>query len=238
MRNNVVVHNMTESDGGTHAERMTKDRSRLGELLREELNLNVHILKSFRMGKFTEGKSRLLIVTLDSEETKWEVVRLAPQLRGTDTRHNIYINPDMTKQEREEGKKLRKELAERRAKGEHNLITRRGKIVRHQRGTAGPGVQQEPAMRPRAELTQPPQVGGDNGAEIHSAGPEVQPLAQGQAVSDQAQPTGPMLTDRGATALPHSNPRTKTQQIDNPLRDALRCCIPMQISFSVNVTSC
>ena len=205
-KNNIVVHNMTESDGETHAERMTRDRSRLGELLRKELNLNVHILRSFRVGKFTEGKSRLLIATLDSEETKWEVVRVAPQLRGTDTGHNIYINPDMTKQEREEGKKLRNELAERRAKGERNLIIRRGKIVRHQQRTDGPGEQQQVVERQRAEPALAPQVGDVNGRG-ECAGGETPPSDQGQADSDQAQPTGSMSSDEAITTVPHSDHR-------------------------------
>ena len=134
---NVVVHNLTESDGDTHNERMTQDRLRLKELLRKELHMNFHFTKSFRVGKFTEGKSRLLVATLDTEEAKWEVIRIAPQLRGTTMGSNIYINPDLTKQEREEGKRLRSELAERRNKGEHNLVIRKGRIVQRQQTRDG-----------------------------------------------------------------------------------------------------
>ena len=134
---NVVVHNLTESDGDTHNERMTQDRSRLKELLGKELHMNFHFTKSFRVGKFTEGKSRLLVATLDSEEAKWEVIRIAPQLRGTTMGSNIYINPDLTKPEREEGKRLRSELAERRNKGEHNLVIRNGRIVQRQQTRDG-----------------------------------------------------------------------------------------------------
>ena len=46
------------------------------------------------------------------------------------TGSNIYINPDLTKQEREDGKRLRSQLAERRAKGERNPIIRRAKIIK------------------------------------------------------------------------------------------------------------
>ena len=150
-KNNVVVHNLTESDGDTHTERMTKDRSKLGELLRRELNLNVRIVKTFRVGKYAPGKNRLLIATMDSEETKWEVVRIAPQLRGTDTGSNIFINPDLTKQEREQGKKLRGELAERRAKGERNLAIRRGRIIKLKQAPDGPDFEEHQEGRTEGE---------------------------------------------------------------------------------------
>ena len=198
-KNNVVVHNLTESDGDTHAERMTQDRSRLGELLRRELSLNVHIVKSFRVGKFMQGKSRLLIATLDSEESKWELVRIAPQLRGTSTGGNIYINPDLTKQEREEGKRLRSELAERRANGERNLVIRRGKIVKLQQVTDESREQQQAPTAPEGSAvshgTEESQQQGEAGGS--SGGPTQ------LAVREQG-PPAPTLPAAPAAAAAHS----------------------------------
>ena len=186
-KNNVVVHNLPESDGDTHVERMTRDRSKLGELLRKELSLNARIVKTFHVGKFTQGKNCLLIATMDSEETKWEVVRIAPQLRGTDTGNNIYINPDSTEQEREEGKRLRSQLAECRAKGERNLVIHRGKIIKFMQASDGPDSEQ---LVGRQETEQDRQEENSrnesNEHDMHNAGNETDPVTR---ASDAPTPT-------------------------------------------------
>ena len=80
-------------------------------------------------GKKVPDRDRLLIVTLENVGIRQEVVRLAPQLRSCEAYANVYINPDLTPREREQGRKLREELASRRQKGEKNLVIRKGKIV-------------------------------------------------------------------------------------------------------------
>ena len=126
---NIVVHNLKEAVGDTHDDRMAGDRSRLEALFREAFHMQVRITNSFRDGKFNPEKPRLLIVTLESEATKWELIKLAPQLKNFPGFTSIYINPDRTKEEREQGRKLREELAARREKGEQNLVIRKGKII-------------------------------------------------------------------------------------------------------------
>ena len=53
---------------------------------------------------------------------------MASQLRNS-IWSSIYINPDLSKQEREENKRLRAELRARKQAGETNLTIRRGKVV-------------------------------------------------------------------------------------------------------------
>ena len=45
--------------------------------------MNVAVSKSFRGGKAVPGRNRLLIVTLETPGIKWDILRSAPQLRGT-----------------------------------------------------------------------------------------------------------------------------------------------------------
>ena len=55
---------------------------------------------------------------------------MAPQLRYLTSWKRIYVTPDLTKKERDEGKRLREELSNRRQAGEENLAIGRGKIVK------------------------------------------------------------------------------------------------------------
>ena len=85
--------------------------------------------KCFYVGRTPQNKPRLLIVTLDTPGVKQDILRLAPQLRSSEKWGNIYITPDLTKSEREAARKIREELAARRAAGESNITIRRGRIV-------------------------------------------------------------------------------------------------------------
>ena len=69
------------------------------------------------------------MVTFDSEAVKWDVIRAAPDIQYSSSYGNIFINPDLTRTEREAAKLLRDELKARRGNGERNLAIRNGKIV-------------------------------------------------------------------------------------------------------------
>ena len=70
---------------------MAIDNSSFIQLVKDEFRLKVSVVKSFRVGRVMAGKQRLLIVTLDSEESKWEVIRQAPQLRHSDQWPRVYL---------------------------------------------------------------------------------------------------------------------------------------------------
>ena len=99
------------------------------EVIRDGMRLNVNVTKAFRVGKSTPEKPRLLIVGLENAEVKIEVLKMASQLRETEKWHDIYITPDLTWKEREEGRRLREELRRRTSAGEPNLVIRRGRII-------------------------------------------------------------------------------------------------------------
>ena len=136
-KNNVVIHNLPEGEGDTSQERLDKDIRLFKEVTKDVFKLNVSISKAYRVGKAMQAKPRLLIVTLDTPGAKGDLLRMAPQLRNSDKWGNIYITPDLTKAERDAARKVREELAARRAAGETNLTIRRGRVVSTEQA-AGP----------------------------------------------------------------------------------------------------
>ena len=68
----------------------------------------------------------IVIVTLGSREEKHKVLDKARSLNRTDRWKNVYVIPDMTRKEQEIDYNIRKELKERRDKGETNLVKRGG----------------------------------------------------------------------------------------------------------------
>ena len=60
----------------------------------------------------------IVIITLGSREEKHKVLDKARSLNRTDMWKNVYVTPDMTRKEQEIDYNLRKELKERRDKGE------------------------------------------------------------------------------------------------------------------------
>ena len=130
-RKNVVVFNLPESTAQTPSDRKKDDLDRFIQLVRDELHLIVSPEKCYRVGQRNDTRSRLLIVTLESEDVKWDVLRQAPQLKQSKHFPRIYINPDLSMQERTKAKQLRQELARRKASGEHDIKIQRGKIVRY-----------------------------------------------------------------------------------------------------------
>ena len=57
------------------------------------------------------------------------------QLRKIPKYSELYINPDLTPAEREANRKLRQELAQRRAAGEEDIVIRNGTIIKRPNGT-------------------------------------------------------------------------------------------------------
>ena len=134
---NVVVHNMKESESEVFEERAKHDAQQFEEMVKEAFRLRVTCVRSFRAGKKVPGKDRLLIVSLESVAIRQELVRMAPQLRNCEKYDGVYMNPDLSPREREQGKKLRQELAARKQKGEKNLSIRKGRIICTTPGSAG-----------------------------------------------------------------------------------------------------
>lgn len=186
---NVVVFNLPEEAGETHAERVEKDIEKFRDIIKNELHLNIRVTRAFRTGRGPAGKPRLLIVTLENQETKAELLKLASQLRSSREWHSLFINPDLTQSEREAGKKLREELARRRADGELNLFIRQGKIIRGQAQ-----LDQVSGARPKA----PPSVIQQSQQPLGSAPDPPGPAAQLRNGQGQGSPRAPAQATSGA----------------------------------------
>lgn len=98
-----------------------------------------------RVGKVSDEGTQLLIVTLDSADTKATLVRRAKLLRNYPQWDGVYLAPDLTPAEREVQFLLRQELRKKRAEsGASKWIIRGNKIVRapeEAAGGAGGGTQ-------------------------------------------------------------------------------------------------
>lgn len=127
---NIVIHNIPEPSGHTYAERVEQDKATFKEMVKDAMHLSVNVTRAYRVGRPANDKPRLLIISLENAEVKVDVLKLAPQLRAIEEWKNVYITPDLTWKEREEGRRLREELRRRTSEGEQNLIIRRGRVVK------------------------------------------------------------------------------------------------------------
>ena len=130
---NVVISNLPEAVGTGIMNRVASDKQAVYEMF-HELNIEVDIGKTVRLGaKSRDGKPRLLLVSTSTEETKWDIIRSGKGLRDIYRFRNVYVNPDMTRTERQVQGKLRAEVRERKEKGEDVYIYK-GKIILRKNG--------------------------------------------------------------------------------------------------------
>ena len=81
-----------------------------------------------RIGRANSSGARLLRFKCESTIEKFDILKKAKDLRNHPEFKGVYINPDLTKSQRETHKALREKLKERRAAGEQVRIYR-GRIV-------------------------------------------------------------------------------------------------------------
>ena len=105
---------------------------------------------------------------------------MASQLRRSSEWHSIYINPDLTQKEREAGKKLREELAQRRRAGEQNIYIKRGRIVCEtaqavQGSAQAPSTTSQPTSNSSDAATAPAPTDGGTGTSVSQTRGPVSP---------------------------------------------------------------
>jgi hypothetical protein len=124
---NIIVHGLpiSQDDGASFT-----------ELMDTELGLKPHVQSVKRLvGKASTTSTKpapLLVVLRDSDDRR-ALLRNARKLRDSSdavTKSSIFINPDLTQIERQEGYALRSELRRRKTAGEHNIAIRKGAIVK------------------------------------------------------------------------------------------------------------
>ena len=132
-KGNLVIHNIPESQDDSLAGRSTADALSVAKLIRDGLNIeDVEFTRTIRLGgkgQNRANKPRLILATMSTPMRKRAILASAKTLRSTDEWANIYISPDLTPKEREDGKALREALKTRRDKGEQNLTIRTNRII-------------------------------------------------------------------------------------------------------------
>ena len=153
-KQNVIIHGIpeppseVEDDEGetrdsTPEERKQHDLTKVASLGNADQHLKVEandIESIYRIGaKRNDGKARLVCVKLRQPEVKKRLLENAKKLRNSQTNWHkkVYINPDLTKQQREKSQQARQELARRSQNGEDNLVIRNNQVVKRQQRNTG-----------------------------------------------------------------------------------------------------
>ena len=134
-KENIIIVNIPESNKDTPEERLKEDTEKIKKLFEKVTTVESDTIKKItRIGKKEDKKSRLIRVQLNSQEKKSELMKKQRELNNEETkpRDRIYINNDLTNTQREEDRKLRQELQQRKKDGETNLKIRNGKIIKEE----------------------------------------------------------------------------------------------------------
>ena len=101
-------------------------------LLVDELHVITMVKHCLRLGKPNVGRPQLLLATLAHAFDATKVICLAKSLRNSrndEVKNNVYINPDLTREQRSIQYNLRTELKHRKVAGEANLIIKNNRII-------------------------------------------------------------------------------------------------------------
>jgi hypothetical protein len=127
-RKHLIVAGLPESPSGSIDDRKMYDNKKIIAIMSEIGLPDFKPKEIMRIGKFGSQRPRLLRIKCKNVETKMSILRLAKNLRKSADFPNIYINPDLTRTQREKDKILWTELKARRQAGE-TVIIRRGRIT-------------------------------------------------------------------------------------------------------------
>jgi hypothetical protein len=133
-RENKVIFFGLKEEGNLEAkQRAAEDRVKLIELF-EIMKTKEEILSITRLGKKKEGSCRPVLVEVQNEKVKWNIIGRAKLLRESKKGEGIYISPDLTVQERKDALELRNELKKKREESQKNedgrgWIIKKGRVV-------------------------------------------------------------------------------------------------------------
>ena len=131
-QHNVCIFNMPESNDEKDEENYKQDIIKLKSTLNGKIVIEKEDIKSiYRIGiKKNESRPRPLIIKFTNIEKRNEAIKLDDLVYcSNDIETRIYIQPDKTKKEVEQHRELVRQLKERRANGEENIVIRNGKII-------------------------------------------------------------------------------------------------------------
>ena len=111
--NNLVVYGLKESEKEDAKDRKEEDDNKVKEMV-EEIGVEAkgRVEVKFRAGKKVEGgKPRPVIVRVEDEEMREQLLTHARRLAKKDDWRNVFVSPDLTWRQREEARKEEKKLA-------------------------------------------------------------------------------------------------------------------------------
>jgi hypothetical protein len=126
---NIVIHGVQESN-------TEKDIVTVTDILGKGLHMDFarHVDSVTRIGKFTEGKSRPLRLSLKSLDSKKAILSRAKGLKDEEEFLKMFISSDLTRKRQAVDKELRLQLKTFRDKGEKDARIKYGKIVKNRGG--------------------------------------------------------------------------------------------------------
>lgn len=127
-RKYVIVSGLPEPSTGSPEERKFEDEKSMVALAQKIGVEGLEVNDTTRLGPLSSRKPRLLRFKCPSLKIKVSLLRAAKKLRKHKDYEKIFINPDLTKIQRENDKMLRSELKARRMAGEP-VVIRFGRIV-------------------------------------------------------------------------------------------------------------
>lgn len=136
---NLVVHNLPEQEETSRLEPSHADIQLFRSMVWHVLKLNVRATRSFWAGKPLPGKERMM-VTLENEDWKFEILRMAFQLKLSHKWKMVFITPNLSYKETQDQKKLRGLCQQRRRgkAGESNLTIKTVSLDMTQTGPRHP----------------------------------------------------------------------------------------------------
>lgn len=141
-KNNIVIHNLAESNSAIAEERKDHDVMEVSCMLAGMRLYRVNVEKAIRLGNRSDDKPgpRSLLVTLDGERDS--VIKRERFVRKFTDWKEVFIDPDRTPKQQEEHKSLFAEFKRRKEAGE-NLVFRNGKILKSTKKTPGAAAGQD-----------------------------------------------------------------------------------------------
>lgn len=128
---NVCVFNVPEPTSNDPETQFKEDIVNIKEILKEKADLRAgDFIALRRIGKVVDNKRRPIILKLESQEKRTELLSLRNlQISKNGEISKVSIVPDLTYKQQQARKKLWAELKDRNEKGEQNLVIRNNKVV-------------------------------------------------------------------------------------------------------------
>ena len=125
----LIISGLQENSTGSLSERTEADTESVKSLA-ESIGLEgFKPTEVLRIGQINQARARLLRVKCPTVRDRAALLRGSKRLHNDPSFKNVYVNPDLTRQQRERNKELRREVKIRREIGEDVTIYR-GEIVK------------------------------------------------------------------------------------------------------------